>query len=42
MSEQSGPEPVQIPSWLRSHHIGRVLTRALVKQVDRRTVDATA
>jgi TOMM system kinase/cyclase fusion protein len=41
LARQSGPEPVQIPSWLRSHHIGRVLTRALVKQVDRRTVDAS-
>jgi TOMM system kinase/cyclase fusion protein len=41
LARQSGPEPVPIPSWLRAHHIGRVLTRALVKQVDRRTVDAT-
>jgi TOMM system kinase/cyclase fusion protein len=39
-ARQSGPEPVPIPAWLRAHHIGRVLMRALVKQVDRRTVDA--
>jgi TOMM system kinase/cyclase fusion protein len=39
-AKQSGPEPVPIPAWLRAHHIGRVLMRALVKQVDRRTVDA--
>jgi TOMM system kinase/cyclase fusion protein len=41
LARQSGPEPVPIPAWLRAHHIGRVLSRALVKQVDRRTVDAT-
>lgn len=39
-ARQSGPEPVPIPAWLRAHHIGRVLMRALIKQVDRRTVDA--
>lgn len=40
LARQSGPEPVPIPSWLRTHHLGRVLARALVKQVERRTVDA--
>lgn len=40
LARQSGPEPVPIPSWLRAHHIGHVLSRALVKQVERRTVDA--
>lgn len=40
LARQSGPEPVPIPSWLRTHHLGRVLGRVLVKQVERRTVDA--
>jgi TOMM system kinase/cyclase fusion protein len=40
LARQSGPEPVPIPAWLRTHHLGRVLSRVLVKEVDRRTTDA--
>lgn len=40
LARQSGTEPIEIPSWLRTHHLGRVLGRALVKDVERRNVDA--
>jgi TOMM system kinase/cyclase fusion protein len=40
LAKQSGPEPIEIPAWLRTHHLGRVLGRALVKDVERRIIDA--
>ena len=40
LAKQTGPEPVPIPAWLRSHQLGRVLSRVLVKDVERRNVDA--
>lgn len=40
LARQSGPEPIEIPTWLRTHHLGRVLGRALVKDVERRNIDS--
>lgn len=40
LARQTGPEPIQIPAWLRSHHLGRILSRVLVKDVERRNIDA--